>query len=183
MKFEKKQTSFAGSTLTIGFSESNKINAGKPYLVKWTDGAGEVQDPTFRNVTVSTTEPGSYEATDVHMLGTFSPVTLQAGDTKKLYLGDGNKLYYPSADVTVNACRAYFELQGELTAGDVDSPDLVRSCLLNFDGQETAISEIYSVTKASAGDNAWYTLDGRRLSSEPTAPGIYINRGRKIIIK
>ena len=183
MKFLKKQTSFSGSTLTIGFETSQKINAGKPYLVKWTDGAGEVKDPTFRNVTISATEPGSYEATDVFMLGTFSPVKLEAGDTKKLYLGGGNTLYYPQTDVSVNACRAYFELQGELTAGDVDSPDLVRSCLLNFDGQETAISEIYSVTKASAGDNAWYTLDGRRLSSEPTAPGIYINRGRKIIIK
>jgi len=183
MQFKKKDTSFSGSTLTIGFSEPKSVKAGKPYLVKWTDGAGDVKDPTFRNVTISATEPDSYEATDVFMLGTFSPVKLEAGDTKKLYLGGGNTLYYPQTDVPVNACRAYFELQGELTAGDVDSPDLVRSCVLNFDGQETAISEIYSVTKASAGDNAWYTLDGRRLSSEPTAPGIYINRGRKIIIK
>lgn len=183
MKFVKKQTSFSGSTLTIGFEGSQKINAGKPYLVKWTDGAGEVKDPTFRNVTISATEPGSYEATDVFMLGTFSPVKLRAGDTQKLYLGEGNMLYYPQSDVPVNACRAYFELQGELTAGDVESPSLVRSCVLNFDGQETAISEIYSVTNASAVDNAWYTLDGRRLSSEPTAPGIYINRGRKIVIK
>ena len=183
MKFEEKQTSFSGSTLTIGFSEPNSVKAGKPYLVKWTDGAGEVKDPTFRNVTISATEPGSYEAADVFMLGTFSPVKLEAGDTKKLYLGGGNTLYYPQTDVSVNACRAYFELQGELTAGDVDSQNLVRSCVLNFDGQETAISEIYSVTKASAVDNSWYTLDGRRLSSEPTAPGIYVNRGRKIVIK
>ncbi len=183
MQFKKKDTSFSGSTLTIGFSEPNSVKAGKPYLVKWTDGAGDVKDPTFRNVTISATEPDSYEATDVFMLGTFSPVTLRAGDTKKLYLGEGNMLYYPQSDVPVNACRAYFELQGELTAGDVESSDLVRSCVLNFDGQETAISEIYSVAKASAVDNAWYTLDGRRLSSEPTAPGIYVNRGRKIVIK
>ena len=183
MKFEKKQTSFTGSTLTIGFSESSKINAGKPYLVKWTDDAGEVKDPTFRNVTVSTTEPGSYEATDVHMLGTFSPVTLQAGDTKKLYLGDGNKLYYPSADVIVNACRAYFVLQGDLTAGEPSEAQAVSSFVLNFDGEETAISEIYDVMSAPAAADAWYTLDGRRLSGKPTARGIYINRGRKVVIQ
>ena len=147
------------------------------------DSPDYVKDPTFRNVTISATEPDSYEAADVFMLGTFSPVTLRAGDTQKLYLGEGNTLYYPQNDVPVKACRAYFELQGELTAGDTESSSLVRSCVLNFDGQETAISEIYSVTKASAVDNSWYTLDGRRLSSEPTAPGIYINRGRKIIIK
>ena len=183
MKFEKKQTSISGSTLTIGFATSEKINAGKPYLVKWNDNAGAVTNPTFKNVTISTTEPGSYEADSVFMLGTFSPVTLNAGDTKKLYLGDGDMLYYPLSDVPVNACRAYFELQGTLTAGEADSPSLVRSFILNFDGEETAISEIYSVSKASVVDNAWYTLDGRRLSSEPKAPGIYINRGRKIVIK
>ena len=183
MKFEKKQTSFSGSTLTIVFSESEKINAGKPYLVKWNDNAGAVSNPTFKNVTISATEPDSYEADDVHMLGTFSPVILKAGDTKKLYLGENNTLYYPSADVTVNACRAYFELQGNLTAGDPSAAQGIRSFELNFDGEETAISEIYSVSDAKAISDVWYTLDGRRLSSEPKAPGIYINRGRKVVIK
>ena len=183
MQFKKKDTSFSGSTLTIGFSEPTSVKAGKPYLVKWNDGAGEVKDPTFRNVTISATEPGSYEATDVFMLGTFSPVTLRAGDTQKLYLGDGNTLYYPKTDIPVNACRAYFELQGTLTAGDPSTAQGIRSFELIFDGEETAISEIYSVSDAKAISDVWYTLDGRRLSSEPTAPGIYINSGRKIVIK
>ena len=30
---------------------------------------------------------------------------------------------------------------------------------------------------------AWYTLDGVRLSSKPSTKGIYINNGRKIVIK
>ena len=29
----------------------------------------------------------------------------------------------------------------------------------------------------------WFTLDGRRLQAKPTAPGIYINNGRKVVIK
>lgn len=32
-------------------------------------------------------------------------------------------------------------------------------------------------------DNRWYTLDGRALSGKPTARGIYIHQGRKVIIK
>ncbi len=32
-------------------------------------------------------------------------------------------------------------------------------------------------------DNAWYTLDGRRLAEKPTAKGIYINGGKKIVVK
>lgn len=31
--------------------------------------------------------------------------------------------------------------------------------------------------------SVWFTLDGRRLSEKPTIPGIYVNNGRKIVIK
>ena len=32
-------------------------------------------------------------------------------------------------------------------------------------------------------DDDWYDLLGRKLSGKPTAPGMYINSGKKIIIK
>ena len=32
-------------------------------------------------------------------------------------------------------------------------------------------------------ESRWYTLDGRRLESMPTKKGIYINQGKKIVIK
>ena len=30
---------------------------------------------------------------------------------------------------------------------------------------------------------AWFTLDGRRLSGKPTAKGLYIHEGRAVVIK
>ena len=36
--------------------------------------------------------------------------------------------------------------------------------------------------KAQTADH-WFTLDGRRLQAKPTAPGIYVNNGRKVMIK
>ena len=30
---------------------------------------------------------------------------------------------------------------------------------------------------------AWYSLDGRRLSGKPTKSGVYVNNGRKVVIK
>ena len=36
--------------------------------------------------------------------------------------------------------------------------------------------------KAEAAEH-WFTLDGRRLQGQPTAPGIYINNGKKVVIK
>ena len=36
---------------------------------------------------------------------------------------------------------------------------------------------------AGASANDWYTLDGRKLVAEPTASGVYVNQGKKIIVK
>ena len=33
------------------------------------------------------------------------------------------------------------------------------------------------------GSGAWYTLDGRRLNGKPSQRGIYVNQGRKVVIK
>ena len=31
--------------------------------------------------------------------------------------------------------------------------------------------------------DAWYSLDGRKLMEKPTTKGLYINNGKKIVIK
>ena len=31
--------------------------------------------------------------------------------------------------------------------------------------------------------DAWYTLDGRKLNSMPTTKGVYVVKGKKVIIK
>lgn len=50
------------------------------------------------------------------------------------------------------------------------------------DTQPTAITEVKSdVTTVT--DNAWYTINGVRLTARPTAKGIYIYNGKKIVIK
>ena len=33
------------------------------------------------------------------------------------------------------------------------------------------------------GSDAWYTIDGRKLSGKPTRAGVYINNGKKVAIK
>jgi hypothetical protein len=32
-------------------------------------------------------------------------------------------------------------------------------------------------------NDGWYTLDGRKLNARPTQKGIYINKGKKVVIK
>lgn len=46
----------------------------------------------------------------------------------------------------------------------------------------TGISEI-TASKPAGFSDGWYTLEGLRLDKAPTAKGIYIQNGRKVVIK
>ena len=48
----------------------------------------------------------------------------------------------------------------------------------------TGISELdMATTESSATNDAWYTLDGRQLRAQPTKKGLYIHRGRKVVVR
>ena len=176
--------------LTLNFTESlSEIEAGKPYIVKWDDGSTQnIVNPIFEGVTISSTAATETDGSGwVDFVGTYSPTVIYENGSEKhnLYLGSSNKLYYPTReDFMVNACRAYFRLKNGLTAGEPSAPQqaLARAFVLNFgDGEPSAISTLRADTAPAA--DGTYTLDGRRLTGKPTAKGLYIVNGKKIIIK
>ena len=189
----------ATGTLTLNFSESSlkETEAGKPYIVKWTKPDGyddapssfDLVSPVFSNVTISNT--AANVSTDyVDFVGTYSPTVIyEEGDAKhNLYLGASNTIYYPTrTGFEVKACRAYFVLKNGLTAGEPTSTQQApaRAFVLNFgNGDEaTGIIEMNVDAEANFQLSAWYTLDGRRLSGKPMQSGLYINNGKKVVIK
>ena len=63
-------------------------------------------------------------------------------------------------------------------------PQSVTVRLVSRSGETTAIGEIDTKTgKMTFDSEAWYTLDGVRLSGKPTKKGLYINNGKKVVIK
>ena len=65
-----------------------------------------------------------------------------------------------------------------------DLPQSIIVRLVSRSGETTAIGTLDTKTGEVTFDSeAWYTLDGVRLSSKPSTKGIYINNGRKIVIK
>ena len=183
-------------TLMLNFSEAlTRIEAGTPYIIKWdkaddyvADDEHNIVNPVFTDVTISyvvtisDSQSETPESACAEFVGSFSPVNLEANDRSVLYLGADNKLYYPSSDMTVGSCRAVFRLNG-ITAGDL--PQQARHFVLNFGDDET--TGIISIDNGQLiidnSMDAWYTLDGRRLTGKPTAKGLYINNGRKVVIK
>ena len=176
-------------TLTLIFRDENSIRANTPYIVKWNKPADEEEsaviiNPTFKGVSIEDPEmPGMLphvDAGDVQFIGQFSPKELEANDRKTLFLGADNKLFYPNADMTIGAFRCYFKLPF-LTAGDPKSP--VREFVIDLgDGEVTGIAELDN-RQLTAGDGAWYDLNGRKMANGKLPKGIYIHDGRKIIIK
>ena len=65
-----------------------------------------------------------------------------------------------------------------------DLPQSITVRLVSRSGETTAIGTLDTKTgEVSFDSEAWYTLDGVRLSGKPSTKGIYINNGRKIVIK
>lgn len=173
-------------TLTEGDDAVTSIAAGKPYLIKWDQQSTDIVNPTFTNVTIQNVSESQMKvATDyVDFVGNFNPFSIgEAGDNTKLYLGASNGLYYPNGASTFYGFRAYFQLKNDLTAGPGPSTgsSQVKAFRLNFGDEENGI--FLMEDGRSKMEDAYFTLDGRRLLSQPITPGLYIQNGRKVLIK
>ena len=165
-----------GSTLYLYFEdETTTMHAGTPYIIKWASGSNLTEeDLVFTDVIISNTTPTEVAFTGGKFVGSYSHVDFAANDKSILYLGADNKLYWPNAEMYLGAFRAHFQLADGTNASEF---------VLNFDGDET--TEIKTTDFTDYTDNAgvWYTLSGTRLNAQPTKPGLYINNGRKVVIK
>ena len=63
-------------------------------------------------------------------------------------------------------------------------PETIGVRLISANGEVTAIGTLYTRTgEVSFDSEAWYTLDGKRLNAKPNTKGIYVNNGKKVVIK
>ena len=183
--------SLSNGVLTLNFGGPvTELTAGTPYIIKWADGE-DITDPVFTSVTISKGF-NDFNSNDdyVHFKGRYSAKTYTTEEKSTLLLSGDNTLYYPQPDLTtpaspqypsIGACRAYFEI------GNVAG---VRAFKLNFGDESTEVKEVIEVKEVKevievkeVKDNSWYSLEGVKLSSKPAARGLYINNGRKVVIK
>lgn len=87
------------------------------------------------------------------------------------------RLIYSGSNEHLNARSHSRAAQAE---GELPRYIIVR--IIGPDGTATAIGTLDTTTGQLSTDG-WYTLGGRRLEAKPTAKGIYIHNGRKVIVK
>ena len=197
--------SFAAGTLTLNFAEVTSLTAGEPFIVKWPVGT-DIANPVFKDVYIST-QTAAKETDVVTFQGIYAPLKIEGEDNTLLYVGAGDKLYWPNAAMSIGAFRAYFQLNGGLTVGDGSSDAVIRRTVLNFGDGTTSIDAASPKSSPEGKDfgspllqegtgEALYDLSGRRVNGQltidssqfiidnsPLAPGIYIRNGKKIIVK
>ena len=179
--------SISGTTLTLTFGDAvSVLEAGTPYIIKWASGTDlTAANLVFNDVTIDAAQHDYDNRQDgdqrVRFVGTYAPLSFDAENKSILMMGAANTLYYPQSGAGIGAQRAYFKIGSDgallarrLTAFNIDFGD----------DEATGIISIESGKLKIENDaDAWYSLDGRRLSAKPSRAGVYINNGIKIVIK
>ena len=183
MTLNTTSSNLADGTLTLNFTAAETIPAGTPFIIKWDESGTDITNPVFEDVSIDAEKHDATVAGVLTFTGTYAPVTTPAaGDNTKLYLGSANTLYYPTKAMTIGTHRAYFQLAEGITAGEPAS--LVRAFVLNFGDDDSTLGVTTPLSnRRGAGGEAWYSLDGRKLDGQPTASGVYIHQGKKVVVK
>ena len=149
--------------LTLKFTAVSSIEAGRPYIVKWS-GSGSLSNPVFEGVTISSTSPTEVVSTDgnVKFVGQYAPFAIDADNLNViLFVGSGNQIGYSKNARTLNCFRAHFWVKPN------GSAQATRTISIDFGDSETTSIRLVDADGTSAATGI-YTLDGRRLQAEPT---------------
>lgn len=174
-------------TIADGDTETKNVPGGTAVLLQ-TAAANAAQ-----SLTVGLASKTTYSGSSNLLQGSDVAVTT-TGDGKHYKLSyntDGTDIgWYWGADdgaaFTSGAHKAWLVLPsagGNDHGNDVNDPARKFIGLPDWD-EATGISSLTSsLSPKGEGSGYFYTLDGRKLDGKPTRRGIYVNKGRKVIIK
>lgn len=161
------------------------IPAGEPVLLF----SKEIDDDDFRTVASEPEEVKKTRATDVK-----NALMVVTDDTKTdeygLYVELG-QVYMLYNDVFYFTQAGYIPVGGiyldpkALVVVDEEEPAAPLKARLFIglpDDEATAISATL-IDKGQMINDKWYDLNGRRLNGKPTAKGVYINNGKKYVVR
>ena len=157
-----------------------EIAANEPFLVKVykeinladANGDGTENDPiTFAGKTIVFAEtPSVKDAANNEFIGTFKGYQIASDVNDEYYMATGDGDWYRHGYTRPSG--AYLK---------VVAPQSARIFVEEPDGTTTAIELINGEAVPAA--EGWYTLNGVKLQGVPTEKGVYINNGKKVVIK
>lgn len=161
---------------TIQFVPATEIKAGVPYIIKWNENVAEAQnfEKTFEGVTL-VAEPKPVKVNDkITFKGFYNKTTADKLGTSVAAVGAGSKLFKVVGEGEMKGFRAAFVLDptAQLSAFNVV-----------IDGTATGIEDL--VTDGVKANGRVYNLNGQYVGNSLNGlqPGLYIQNGKKIVVK
>lgn len=169
---------------SVAFGYTEQIAANTPYIIAVPDDRWDTEQQkwkmTGKDVTFSATGDVAIAATStVGVSGNhyrFAGTTVATTVAGVYVLNEeGSKFMKADASTPVDAFRAWF--------APVNITSLTLPALLIVSPDATAIALPSIAARPSFGsDDGWYTLSGVRLSGKPSAQGLYIHNGKKVVV-
>ena len=172
-----EEASVSGTSITLGFgSPVSTLEAGTPYIIKW-EGGDNLVDPIFSNVLIKDVSEDDRTITlangNVKFTGYYDAFEITPDDEGIYYMKADNTLAHTAKARTLKALRAYFEFTEEALEG-------ARSIVLDL-GEGSQATSISSLPADMLGEGDWYTVSGMKVTN--LKKGVYINNGKKVVIK
>ena len=164
-------------TLNMG-----NIPANTPFIFKTADNT-TINTKSFANVLIVKPEVATddnkvgVQADGCTFYGTYGRAFLRP-DNDKTWIND---VLVTGANTDKTAANATY-LYPYAAFLSLDDPN-ARIFVEDFENGVTAIKELNVETMKAYAVDGWYTLNGVKLQSVPTEKGVYINNGKKVVIK
>ena len=161
-------SSVSGSTATA--TEITSANAEMPFLLY-------NQTEETKTFLLIPTDATINQTVARQFVGTATATTIAAStDDVANYALNGKQFVWVKNAISIGANKAYLSVT---TGGQLHAPALN---IVFDDNNMTAIDTM--VNGQSSMDNGdWYDLHGRKLNAKPTTKGVYIQNGKKVVIK
>lgn len=160
---------------TIVFKEATTIEAGKPYLIKWAKTPNEVCDfvNTFEGVTLVATATPVKVNDAITFTGFYNKATADKLGASVAAIGAGNKLFKVTSG-EMKGFRAAFVLNPATPAAGIK---------VVIDGTTTGIEDL--VVDGVKANGRVCNLNGQYVGNSLNGlqPGIYIQNGKKVVVK
>ena len=176
----RKLSSIEGTTLK--FVSTDRITAGEPCLIKVAKDGSTYNFEGVATIAVANNKvyTSSMVSGDIQFLGIYSPMDVvtvnPAGPSTGYYafLGEGNKFFKAQAETKMKGFRAFF-----LVPNNVPSNALKAV----IDGTATGIEDL--VIDGVKANGRVYNLNGQYVGNSLNGlqPGLYIQNGKKIVVK
>ena len=163
-------------------------------LVGWdgTAATSQKEDTLVYNQVLTTDQQNKLAAQreligDRNLLEGYATETVLPNKYEALILGIESKKgtgmigFWPFNGTTIRAHRCFIsEATYRRVTGDSGS---AKGVTFFFNDPETTGIKVIDNGQAKTDNDAWYTIDGKRLTVKPTQKGIYIHKGRKEVIR